>query len=718
MKPILLRASALCALWLSPHMALAQTASDANSSTQFDDIVVTGSPLTRSVDEAITGLSVLSGEELTRRGAATIGQTLKYEPGVSSTQFGAGASRPIIRGQGGDRIRVLTNGIGSIDASSSSPDHAVAVEPAQAERIEVLRGAALLRYGSSGASGVVNVIDGRIPDSVPEGIEGALRIGGSSVDSGHEIAAAFNAPIGEKLVLHLDGTYRDADNYDIPGFAESAALHALEEHDEDEDHADEDEDHDAHEDEHEDEEEIFGTLENSQLSTHAITAGLTYVGNRGFIGFAIQNSESDYGIPAGHEHHDDEEHDEDEEEDHEEEDHEEEEERVTIGLEQTRLDINGALNVDGFFERLQFFAGYADYEHIEFEGDEVGTIFTNEGFEARAEAIQAERNGWKAAYGASLRKRKFAALGENGEPGAEAFVPVTETTQSSLFTFHETEIGDVHLEGAARLEKTVQNNSDTGGTIDFTALSISAGGDIHLSDQIRIGGTLFRTERAPTTEELYSDGPHLATGQYERGDDTLDIETATGVELALRYRGAGHSYSANLFHTDYDDYIYEVETEEVLDELHVFEFIAKDATFTGFEVQGQLDLPQLAGLDLSLDGQASYVRAKTDDGNLPRIPPLSLLAGIDAKTDRYTLRAELDYAAESEDLAEEEIATENYLLTNLFASYNWPAEIGDVTLAAAVENVFDEEARQHTSFLKDEVPLPGRNVKVSLGLKF
>jgi len=185
----------------------------------LDEIIVTGSPLTRSVDEAITGLSVLTGEELANRLTGTIGETLKSEPGVSSTFFGAGASRPIIRGQGGDRVRVLTNGIGSIDASSASPDHAVAAEPAQAERIEVLRGASLLRYGSSGSGGIINVIDGRIPTEIPEdGLDGALRVGASSVDNGFEAAGSVDIGAGN-FALHLDGTFRDTGNYDIPGFA-------------------------------------------------------------------------------------------------------------------------------------------------------------------------------------------------------------------------------------------------------------------------------------------------------------------------------------------------------------------------------------------------------------------------------------------------------------------------------------------------------------------
>ena len=451
-----------------------------------DEVIVTGSPLTSSVDEAITGVSVLTGEELSNRLAGTIGETLKAEPGVSSTFFGAGASRPIIRGQGGDRVRVLLNGIGSIDASSASPDHAVAAEPAQAERIEVLRGASLLRYGSSGSGGIINVIDGRIPTELPEdGIDGAVRIGASSVDNGREAAGSVDFGAGN-LVFHVDGTFRETDDYEIPGFAESAEFRALEEAEE------------GGEEEGEEEEEAFGSLDNSQTKSTSITGGVSHVGERGFFGVAVHKFDSDYGIPGGHE--------EGEEEEEEEGEEEEGEEQVTIDLDQTRIDLNGALEIDGFIEKVQFFGGYADYEHTEFEAPgEVGTVFTNEGYEARLEAIQRENNGWAAAYGIQLRNRDFSAIGE------EAFVPPTETDQIGIYTFQEKELGKFHLEGAARYENTQQENSVTNQDVDFDLISLSAGGDVHLTEAIRFGGTVFRTERAPTTEELFSDGPHLAT---------------------------------------------------------------------------------------------------------------------------------------------------------------------------------------------------------------
>jgi len=665
-----------------------------DSNAPFDDeIITTGSPLSRSVDEAITGLSILSGDELSDRLAGTIGETLKSEPGVSSTFFGAGASRPIVRGQGGDRVRVLLNGIGSIDASSASPDHAVAAEPAQAERIEVLRGASLLRYGSSGSGGIINVIDGRIPTEIPDGVDGAIRIGTSTVDNGREAAGSVDFGAGN-IVAHIDATFRETDDYRIPGFAESELFRALEEAEEEEEG-----------EEHEEEEEAFGRLDNSATESTSVTGGLSYVGDNGFIGFAVHRFDADYGIPGGHA--------EEEGEEGEEEEEEEGEEQVTIDLEQTRVDLNAALDIDGFFERLQFFGGYADYTHTEFEAPgEVGTVFTNEGYEARLEVIQRERNGWRAAHGIQFRDRDFAAIGE------EAFVPPTNTTQIGLYTFHEKEIGNFHLEGAGRYENTQQENSVTRDEINFDLISLSAGGDFRFTDSVRFGGTVFRTERAPTTEELFSDGPHLATSQFERGNPLLGKEVATGVEAAIRHRQNGHFLTLNGFYTDYSDYIFEMDVDEVEDGLPVFEFTAADATFKGFEVQGGATLGSLGSFDIKADALAEYVRATTDSGNLPRIPPLSFLTGVEAESDAFKFRAELDYATEQTDIAEFEIPTDDYALINVFAT--WRPTVGDqdVAFKLSVLNLFDEDARQHTSFLKDTVPLPGRNVRFSMSATF
>ena len=415
-------AGLLASAFLIPSLAVAQ------DSDVEDVIIVTGSPFDRSLDDAIVGHSILSGDELQDRLASTIGETLKLEPGVSSTSFGAGASRPIVRGQGGDRVRILINGIGSIDASSASPDHAVAVEPAQAEQIEVVRGASLLRYGSSGSGGIVNVIDGRVPQDFPDGeTDVALRLGASSVDNGVEAAASIDQRAGN-FVFHLDGTFREADDYEIP--VEGESREQLESEGE----------------EIPDDFNENRRLDNSFTESTHLSGGLSYIGERGFVGVALSTFDSEYGIPGGHE-----EGEEEEGEEHEEGEEEEEEGDVFIELDQTRVDLNAGWEFDGPIEKVQVFAGYADYEHIEFEGPgEVGTVFENEGFEIRAEALQAERGNWRAAYGVQYRERDFSAIGE------EAFVPPTETEQLGAYTFHEVEIGAAHLEAAGRYEHTTQ----------------------------------------------------------------------------------------------------------------------------------------------------------------------------------------------------------------------------------------------------------------------
>lgn len=660
----------------------------------IDEIIVTGSPLVRSADEVITGVSVLTGEELANRLSGTIGETLKTEPGVSSTFFGVGASRPIIRGQDGDRVRVLDNGIGSIDASSFSPDHAVATEPAQAERIEVIRGASVLRFGSSGAGGIVNVIDGRIPQALPEGgYDGAIRVGGSTVDDGIEVAGAIDAALGQNFVLHLDGTFRDTDDFDIPGFAVSdiAQAEAIA------DGADPDEVGGD-----------FGTLTNSAVETSAFSGGLSYIGERGFFGVSIRQFDSEYGIQ--------EEGEEGEEEEEGEEGEEGEEEAPFIDLDQFRIDVRGRLELDGFFESLDVFAGYADYEQFEFEAPgEAGALFANDGGEARIELVQAENNGWQGAYGFQVRIRNFEAISFEDD---SSFIPPSLTQQYGIYTFQEKELGNIHLELGARYENSQIRNDTTNFDRDFNAFSISGGADYHLNDQWRIGATAFRTQRAPSAEELFTDGVHLATGQFEIGDDTLGLETARGGEIALRYRGETNFLTVNGFVTSYNDYVFGAETGEFEEGLPVFQFQADDATFRGAEVQVGQDIGYFAGFDIKADGLLEFVRATTEGGNLPRIPPLSGLIGVSAENDNWNLRAELDIASSQDNTAEFELPTEGYQLVNLFLTYKFDVAENPLNFRVSVHNLFDDDARQHTSFLKDALPLPGRNVRFSLALNF
>jgi len=665
-----------------------------------DKIVVTASPLERPQQETILGTSLLDGDELERRLENSIGEILRREPGVSSTFFGPGASRPVIRGLGGDRIRVLDAGIGSIDASATSPDHAVAVEAATAEKIEIVRGTSMLLYGSSAAGGVVNVFNGRIPTAEPEdGIDGALRIGGATVDNSVEAAGGFDVKLGDfgngALVFHGDGFYRDAEDYDIPGFAESDILRAMEEAEEEEEEGEE--------------EEVFGTSENSAFETKGGSAGLSMVFANGFFGISGTAIDTNYGVPGGHGH---------EEEEGEEEEGEEEEEEggVTIDLRQRRLDLNGEIETDlGLFQKAKLRLGYADYEHTEFEPNgEAGTVFTNEGFEGRLELVSKTRQALggdlNGAVGFQYRKRDFSAIGE------EAFVPPTDTNQFGVFALKELSSGPWRFELGGRYEHTKHEVQETGFDRTFDGFSVSGGVGFKPSDPVFLGVTAFRTERAPSTEELFSNGPHLATEAFEVGDPTLDEETALGVEATARFGTERFAVTINGFYTSYDDFIYEVETGDEEDGLPVFQFVAADATFRGFEAGVDAALFQLGSFDIRGDASVDFVRATVDTGgneNLPRIPPLSSLIGLEANSALIGIRGEVELAADQDDTTEFELPTDGYALFNAFVTVR-PFPDKGLSLQLAGKNLSNEDARLHTSFLKDVAPLPGRNLRVSL----
>lgn len=663
-----------------------------------DEIIVTASPLAKSINETIIGVSVISAEELQRNAENSIGETLRRVPGVSSTFFGPGASRPVIRGLGGDRISVLDAGIGSIDASATSPDHAVAIEPATAQRIEIVRGAGTLLYGSSAAGGVVNVFSGRIPRAVPEeGRSGALRIGRTTVDDGVEAAGGFDVKLGDvgpgAFVFHGEGYYRDGDDYEIPGFAESAQLRAAEEAEGEAP-----------------EEEAFGIVENTSFSKKGGSVGLSYVFDQGFIGLSASANDSNYGVPGGHA----------EEGEGGGAEEEEEEGGVRIDLRQRRLDLDsefsGAFLI---FSKAKLRLGYADYEHQEIEpSGEVGTIFTNEGWEGRLELVETPRGllGGElgGAIGVQYRHRAFSAIGE------EAFVPPTDSDQYGVFALKELTTGPLRFELGGRYENTIHDSPAIGERRTFDAFSVSGGIGYSPSERVFFGVTGFRTERAPSIEELFSDGPHLATQSFEIGDPTLGEETARGVEATLKIGGPRLAFSVNGYYTSYKDFIYEAETGAEEDGLPVFQFTAADATFRGFEVEVEAEIATVGAFDIHADASADFVRATVDvvgDEDLPRIPPLSGLVGFEARSEKADLRLEGEFAADQDRTADFEFPTDGYALFHAYLTLR-PWSSADLAVRLSALNLTDEEARLHTSFLKELAPLPGRNFRISLNGSF
>lgn len=679
----------------APAMAQQAPTADNSAHDRVDEIIVTASPIGAKRFDILQGTSSLSGEALDRALSTTLGEALDKLPGLSQTGFGPGASRPIIRGQGGDRIRILSGGIGSIDASTTSPDHAPALDLATAKRVEVVRGPATLLYGNNAVGGVINVLDGRIPIAEPkDGVDGFARIGvGSNADE-RSLAAGIDARLDGPFVLHLDGFYRQADDYKVPGFLESKVLREEEEH------------------EHAEEEEAKGRVDNSDLTQKGATAGLSYLGDWGFFGVSASRFDSNYGISAGHAHEEEHEHEDGEE--HSDDEEHGEEGPVRIDLGQTRLDLMGEVNQPyGIFETTRVRFGWADYEHKELEGGETGTRFLNKGWEGRIEMVQRAMGDLSGAVGVQASSRNFKAIGD------EAFLPPSDTDQMGVFTLQRLDLSPFALEGGVRLERQNVTAGSVDFDRDFTTVSVSAGASRQLGDGWMTGVTLSRTQRAPNAEELLSDGAHLATSTYERGDGTLAKETGLGVEATLKKSGGPVTGSVNLFLTDYDKYIYERLTGEEEDGLPVAQFSATDARFWGFEVEAETTVLRNDQMTVTLDGGVDYVRAtdRDNDTPLPRIPALSARAGLGFELATVAARFEGVWTDKQKRIADYELPTNDSMVLN--ASLDWhPVADRDITLLLELRNLTNEEVRLATSFLKDVLPQPGRDFRLSLRAGF
>lgn len=708
-----LLASASLAL-LIPAAALAQSEGGAadDRPEDRDVIVVTSSVLGTQADEVAGAVEVVDQRHIEENLAGSLADTIAHEPGVSTSYFGPAASRPVIRGLGADRVQVLVNGTGLIDASTASPDHAVSTEALEAEQVEILRGPSAIAYGGGAIGGVVNVIDGRIPSERADGpVEGRIYLGVTSVDEGRTAAGRVRFNAGP-FVFNIEALDRTAEDYDIPGYAESELFRLTE----GEDHHDEagpafafdDDDHD-----HDDEEEAFGTVENTWLDFQTASVGVSLVRDWGFVGIAYKSAESSYGVP-GHDHH------------HEDDDHDDmmpamaadeaEEIPPYINMSQTRWDLRGDVDLPGGLplERVRFSLGIADYEHGEIEDGAVGTLFTNTGWEGRVEGrftpVTLGAGTWEGAVGVQAFRRDFAALGD------EAFVPASVTEDQGIFTVQRWDADSWGLEGGLRLER--RDLTSPAGNRDFN--TVSASGSVFfrpVRDQF-FAVTLSRSERAPTDVELYADGPHPATSSYEVGDASLDVETATSIEFTARAPVLGGDLEASVFRANYDGFIGLFPTGAEQDELPVYQFRDVDAVFTGFEARFERELGQLHGWDLIGEVTAEYVRGEIDGGgNLPLIPPLSISGGLTASTGRHELHASLEWADVQNDTAAFELKTQSYVLAN--ARWTWqPFDARDVRFILEGRNLTDEEVRVHTSVLKDRVPLPGRNIRAAIVYTF
>ena len=656
---------------------------DHHAHGELEEVLVLGHPLS---GEGFAQISdVLDSEDLKRKAADNIGATIGNEPGVHNASFGAAIGRPVIRGLGGARVRIMEDRIDTLDVSVTGADHVVGVDAFIAEGIEITKGSGTLMYGSGAIGGVVDVHTGRIPHGLPEHVSGRLDV--RAADNGDGRNGSFRLDGGGgNFAWHVDGFSREADDYDIPGFAESALLRRLE-------------DGDDHED------EIHGRLPGSGLDFRGGSAGFSLIGERGFVGVSVGLLDGEYGIP-GHE-----------EDEHEDDPLDEVDGVPFVDIEQTRVDFEAALSdpLPGL-ESLNLRFGVNDYEHQEIEGSgAVGTAFENDAWEARLELIHGVARGWHGALGVQFGDRSFTAVGE------EAFTPPVDTRTLGVFWVGDRDIGSLELEAGVRLDRVEHEPPSGTGARDFTGASASVGLVAPLNFTWEATLLLDYSSRAPVGEELYSAGSHLATQSFDLGNPDLDEERALNLSASLGGGTERWSVLASVFYTDFADFIHLVATGEERGKVAVRRFSQADTTFAGLELEAALTFADFLAGELEIGAFFDTVSAELDvSGNdrLHHMPPDRV--GFFVKFSAASLTANLDFvhAFEQDDTGDFELPSDAY--DDLRARVGWEIERGAATFELYLQgrNLTDDEQRKHTSIVKDLVPEPGRTVEGGVRLRF
>lgn len=644
--------------------------------TELPEVTITFDPFGSHTElDMAQPVAVLKGSKLRRKREANLGDTLSGELGVASSSFGPGAGRPIIRALDGPRIQILENGIGTLDISSLSPDHAVTVESLNASQIEILRGPATLLYGGGAIGGVVNVVTNKIPERLFKSPNGNFETRGNTATA--ERSGAFNTSgsIGDHISLSAGGFRRKTNDYSIPGRANKSDLSSKK-----------------------------GTVRNSGVDSGGGSIGGSIVGEKGFLGGSVSRLESKYGVPSP--------------------------EAPKIDLVQNRYDMAGELDhpIIGF-DKLKVKLGYNEYRHKEIENTgEVGTIFKNKGLESRTELLHKPIKGWKGVAGVQFKDRDFSALGE------EAIVPKTKSRNTGLFLVEERSWNRFHLELGGRYEHASQDPKNRSNrSRKFNLYSVSVGGLWKFTDGYGVGFSATRGQRAPATEELYTNGAHPATATFQSGNQELKKETSNNIDISLQKTTGFVQWKTNLFYNRFNNYIFfrsadidgngladRVDEDGVLDpngEFLVQNIAQTGATFYGVEAEVIFALrPKSLDLRLFTD----YVRARLDnDGNVPRATPQRFGLEFNHKTGPWAFNLTTIYVLRQNRRAKLETSTPDYTLVNAHASYLIKAtkSVG-ITVFLQGKNLLNEEIRVHTSFLKDFAPQPGRAFIVGVNGEF
>jgi iron complex outermembrane recepter protein len=638
----------------------------------LNTVTVTSSPLGgNEAGQILTPAKVLSGPELRNRLGISLGETLSHELGVSASGFGTGASRPIIRGLEGPRVKILENGMSVSDVSTLSNDHAVATESSTARQIEILRGPAALLYGSGAVGGLVNVVNERIPQTLapkPAG-EAELRLG--TVDRERSVSLSGDASSGS-LGLHLDTSGRITDDYRIPGFA---GLN--------------------------DPDSPQGRLPSSATRSHSLGFGVSRIGDWGYAGVSVDTRDNRYGIPT--------------------------EERSFIDLKQTRFSAEGSiLHPMAGIESLKFKLGASDYGHTEkLQDGTPATEFTNRAIEGRAELAHAPIMGWRGTIGLQTESSRFAAL--SAETGRANTVPATRSSSLAAFVVEERDLGPVRANAGLRVEAVNRRPKDGAQPErSFTLTSTSAGAQWQFVPGYAAGATLSFAQRAPAIEELYSAGPHESTATFDIGDPGLRKETSRNLELSLQKTQGKLRWKVNAFENRIRDFVYGRADGETVDESGASdptgEFSRRfwsqaNATIRGAEAEISWNL---TGEGVSLRAFSDTSRGRLDDGsNLPLQPAsrFGLESGYRSGAWRGGVSA-IRANAQNRLAPTDTVATPAYTLVDANLAYTLKTASAEWTLFAIAKNILNEEVRYSTSLLRTVAPQPGRNLIVGVRTTF
>lgn len=692
----LLKTTALLAAMLAAGPALAQSdespaAKAPGSDAGGEPIIVTGRLFSRDSDP-ISAPVVLSGDTLTRQTRPQLGEMLAKLPGVSATSFAPGTSRPVLRGFDAARVRVLVDGIGSLDAATVSADHAVAVDTLTVERVEVLHGPEVLLYAGDPAGGAVNALDKRIPRRIPDNgysID-ALASYGSAADS---VAGgtAIDVALAPRLVGHIDASWSRSSDLRIGGNVLSPQLRA---------------ETLAASDALRDDGDITGAneltaaanrrgrLANSATRSRNLGAGLAFIDEGGDLGVSVSRFTTTYGIPPRPEVGNP--------------------DPVSIALRQTRFDVRGGVNFGGgFLKRLEFRGAYGDYGHDERDAGIPEATFLSKGLEARLEAVQADQGGWRGRSGVQFGDRSLDVIGD------ERLIPNNHTSNLALFTLQQFRLGSIDLEAGGRYEKVDVRAKPAGPERNYNLWSGVVGAAWHPSDTLTFHVDFQHGERAPSAEELFIDGIHDATQSYERGNPGFLVERSNGIEGGVRFQSDGFLLSAIGFATDFENFITPIPTGEEIEGYPVFQFTQAKAKFRGAEVEASARLASWGDSKLSVDGGLDYTHAElTGIGPVPRIPPLRLRGGLEFGSPALTLRGEVEWNARQSRVTTFENETAPFTLIGASATWKPMGEEGPLTLILSGENLLDVDGRRAASQTRDFVPIAGRDIRVTAAISF